>query len=62
MKTKSRSTLRRVEQEPSETLRDVALRLRKLAIADPRILPIAEKIERIAESQAEYEKARPDGR
>lgn len=49
------------DREPSEMLRECAFRLRRLAIAMPHILPIAENIERIAESQAEYERSQ-DGR
>lgn len=49
------------DEQPSEMLRECAFRLRRLAVAMPHILPIAENIERIAERQAEYERGR-DGR
>lgn len=41
--------------EPSEMMLEAARMLRRVAIAEPKVLPIAEEIERIAALQVEYE-------
>ena len=45
----------KLEPQPSETLREAVTHIRRLAIAMEELLPIAAKIERIAERQKAYE-------
>ena len=45
------------EPQPSELLRQAVVHLRRAAIATPKVLPIAEELERMAARQEEYENA-----